>query len=184
MKTDDGGPPIDILVDFLMSDDAQLQRNRPHLVENFAVIKGSGVRLALSHCEWLDIEGRTPTTGGMNRVRIAVASIPAILAMKGHAIQNRAKQKDAYDIYYCIRNFPGGARALARECMPLLRYPQAVEGYRNIDSKFRAVDWLGPTSVMQFAVDQGVLHFRTPEQWRQDAFGQVDEWLRNLNIRS
>jgi hypothetical protein len=31
---------------------------------------------------------------------------PALLPTKGHALQNRLKQKDAYDIYYCIRNCP------------------------------------------------------------------------------
>ena len=50
--------------------------------------------------------------GGRNRVRIAVASIPALLAMKGYAIANRLKRKDAYDSYYSIRNFPGGVDAL------------------------------------------------------------------------
>ena len=44
--------------------------------------------------------------GGTNRVEIAVCSIPALLAMKGHALAGRYKQKDAYDVYYCIRNYP------------------------------------------------------------------------------
>ena len=29
---------------------------------------------------------------------------------KGHALAGRYKQKDAYDIYYCVRNYPGGDR--------------------------------------------------------------------------
>jgi len=40
-----------------------------------------------------------------NRVEIAVCSIPALLAMKGHALQNRLKQKDAHDIYYIAEKF-------------------------------------------------------------------------------
>ena len=47
--------------------------------------------------------------GGRNRVYIAVA-IPALLAMKGYAIAQRLKHKDAYDIYYSIRNYPDGRR--------------------------------------------------------------------------
>ena len=35
-----------------------------------------------------------------------MCSIPALLAMKGHALAGRYKQKDAYDIYYCVRNYP------------------------------------------------------------------------------
>lgn len=55
-------------------------------------------------------------TGGTNRFEIAVCSIPALLAMKGHAIEGRYKQKDAYDVYYCIRNYPGGPQALWPGC--------------------------------------------------------------------
>ena len=42
-------------------------------------------------------------------------TIPALLAMKGHAIEGRYKQKDAYDIYYCIRNYTGGPEVLAED---------------------------------------------------------------------
>ena len=33
--------------------------------------------------------------------------------MKGYAIASRLKKKNAYDIYYSIRNFPGGIDAEA-----------------------------------------------------------------------
>jgi len=36
------------------------------------------------------------------KVEIAVCSIPALLAMKGYALLGRNKEKDAYDVYYCI----------------------------------------------------------------------------------
>lgn len=41
------------------------------------------------------ITGPMPT-GGTYRVEIAVCPIPALLAMKGHAIEGRYKQKDAF----------------------------------------------------------------------------------------
>lgn len=50
--------------------------------------------------------------GGVDRVMITVASIPAPLAMKGYAVSGRDKPKDAYDIYFSIRNYPGGIAAL------------------------------------------------------------------------
>jgi len=28
--------------------------------------------------------------------------------MKGMALDDRLKEKDAWDIYYCIQNYPGG----------------------------------------------------------------------------
>lgn len=90
--------------------------------------------------------------GGTNRVEIAVCSIPALLAMKGHALAGRYKQKDAYDIYYCVRNYLGGIEALAQECLL----------YWNTQA----------------------LGDRTPEQWQQDAFGQIDALLRAMALRT
>lgn len=111
----DGGPPVNIVLDFLMPRDARTVRNRPPLVERFAIQKADGVDLALRFPERVEIQGRMPT-GGMNRTTLNVASIPALLAMKGFAINSRLKRKDAYDICYCVRNYPGGVKALAEVC--------------------------------------------------------------------
>jgi len=106
------GPAIDVVVDFLMPRDADVVKNLPPLVADFAVQKADGADLALKFYQLVAIDGPMPD-GGTNRVEVAVASIPALLAMKGFAIHGRHKQKDAYDIYYCVRNYPGGASALA-----------------------------------------------------------------------
>ena len=95
----DGGPDIDIVVDFLMPRDAKIAKNNPPFTSNFAVQRAHGADLALKFYQMIAIEGEMPD-GGKNRVHIAVASIPALLAMKGYAINNRLKRKDAYDIYY------------------------------------------------------------------------------------
>jgi len=126
------------------------------------------------------IDGSMPA-GGKNRVEIAIASIPALLAMKGYAIQNRHKQKDAYDIY-CIRNYPGGPQALAKDCKPLFELPEARQGYAHIAGKFNKADGYGPTSVRKFVEETHILEDRTPDQWQQDAFGQVHAWLRALGL--
>lgn len=178
----DGGAPIDVVVDFLMPRDADIAKNIPPLIENFAVQKADGADLATHFYEMVAVSGTMPA-GGTNRVEIAVCSIPALLAMKGHAIERRHKQKDAYDIYYCIRNYPGGINALAEACRTVLEQKSGVTGYRFIAGKFETVESYGPTSVRLFVQETDVLADRTPEQWQQDAFGQVDAWLRALGLR-
>ena len=178
----DGGSPIDVIVDFLMPRNAMIIKNVPPLIDEFAVQRASGADLALRYCQLVAVEGAMPG-GGKNRVEIAVASIPALLAMKGFAVQGRHKHKDAYDIYYCVRNYPGGIEALAEACRPLLADASAQQGYRYIAEKFNDVDGYGPTCVRHFVEDTQVLGDRTPEQWQQDAFGQVDAWLRELCLR-
>ena len=113
----------------------------------------------------------------------AVPSIPALLAMKGYAIANRYKQKDAYDIYYCIRNFPGGVNALVAATTPLLNIETARAGYLHISEKFRHAGDFGPTSVRKFIDRPDLLGEQTADQWQQDAFGQVDAWLSALGLR-
>ena len=165
-----------------MPRDAEIIRNVPPLINEFAVQRADGADLAVRFYQMVAIAGRMPD-GGVNRVEIAVCSIPALLAMKGHAVQGRYKQKDAYDIYYCIRNYPDGIGSLAEACRPLLDHASAAKGFRFIAEKFDGLDSYGPTCVRRFVEDTRVLGDRTPEQWQQDAFGQVDSWLRALRLR-
>jgi len=178
----DGGAPIDIIVDFLMPRDAEIVKNVPPLISDFAVQRADGADLALRFYQMVAIAGPMPG-GGTNRVEIAVCSIPALLAMKGHALNGRHKQKDAYDIYYCVRNYPEGSEALAGVCRPLLEHDSGARGFGFIADKFDVVEGYGPTSVRQFVEETDILGDRTADQWQQDAFGQVDAWLRALGMR-
>ena len=179
----DDGRPIDVVVDFLMPKDAAIAKNRPPIIDDFRVIRASGAGLALRSYEMVEITGKMPG-GAANRVELAVASIPALLAMKGFALDRRYKRKDAYDVYYCVRNFPGGPDALAEVCRPLLEHDDATIGYRHVDDKFESANSTGPVNVRRFVEETDVLGERTPEQWQQDAFGQVDAWLRSLGLRT
>jgi hypothetical protein len=157
-------------------------KNKPPLLSNFAVQRADGADLATTFYKMVAIEGPMPG-GGTNRVEVAVCSIPALLAMKGHALNGRYKQKDAYDIYYCVRNYPGGLAALAKDCRDVLAEPSGRQGYGFIDAKFSSRDDFGPTCVRRFVQDSQIAGDRTLDEWQQDAFGQVDAWLRHLGVR-
>ena len=103
--------------------------------------------------------------------------------MKGYALNGRYKQKDSYDIYYCVRNYPGGIPSLADACRPLLERKSGAKGYAFVNAKFDTIEGFGPTCVRKFVEESKILGERTPAQWQQDAFGQVDEWLRKLGLR-
>ncbi|EJL79884.1 hypothetical protein PMI15_03968 [Polaromonas sp. CF318] len=179
----DGGGSIDVVVDFLMPRDAEIVKNDPPLISDFAVQRADGADLATRFYQMVAITGPMPA-GGTNRVEIAVCSIPALLAMKGHAVERRYKQKDAYDIYYSVRNYPGGPVALAQACRPLLDHGSGAAGFKFIEAKFDAPDGYGPTCVRNFVHESRIAGERTPDQWQQDAFGQVDAWLRALGLRN
>lgn len=115
----DDGPPIDVIVDFLMPRDAEIVKNVPPLISDFAVQRADGTDLALRFYQMVAIAGPMPT-GGTNRVEIAVCSIPALLAMKG-ACASRALQTEG-----CLRHLllhpqlprrtPGRSPRLAVHC--------------------------------------------------------------------
>lgn len=172
---------VDVIVDFLMPRNAVIEKNLPPLVEQFAVQRADGMELALRFYELVALEGGMPG-GGRNRVEVAVCSIAALLAMKGHALRGRMKQKDAYDIYYCIRNYPDGIEALAEAARPVMAIESGAQGYRYIAEKFETVDGFGPVSVRKFVEETAVLGERTAEQWQMDAFGQTRAWLKAMGL--
>ncbi|KAK0350004.1 hypothetical protein LTR94_030778, partial [Friedmanniomyces endolithicus] len=165
----DGSDAIEVIVDFLMPREAVIEKNIQPILSEFAVQRASGAELAIRFHQLVAIEGVMPG-GGRNRVEIAVASIPALLAMKGHALLRRQKRKDAYDVYYCIRNYPGGPEALAEACLPLLSHRSAHEGYDGIARKFDEYDAYGPGCVRAFAEEAQILGDRSADEWQQDAF--------------
>jgi hypothetical protein len=143
----------------MMPRDAKPEKNDPPLLDEFAVMKASGGELPLLFNELVEMKGTMPD-GINNKVEIAVCSIPALLAMKGYALLGRNKEKDAYDaydVYYCIRNYPGGPEALAEACLPLRAYTSAHQGYAGIARKFEEFDSYGPGCVRKFAEEAQIL---------------------------
>ena len=78
-----------------MPRDAVIAKNDPPLVSNFAVQRGDGAELALNFYQMVANDAGMPD-GGRNLVSIAVASIPAPLAMKrrGQGFQESFRQRE------------------------------------------------------------------------------------------
>ena len=68
--------------------------------------------------------------------------------MKGMALADRLKEKDAYDIYYRVRRYPGGLAALADAFRPQMSLVR--EGLTKIKQKFLSPDHAGPKWVADF----------------------------------
>lgn len=176
----DGGTPVVVIVDLLMPKGAKTQKHRPPLIQGLRVQEADGGDVALRHNLMLQIEGTMPD-GRRNRVEMLVASIPALLVMKGYALVQRDKKKDAYDIYFSVRNYPDGLDMLIAQCRPLLDDPVAREGLGNIATKFDRADGFGPTTVRMF-LDGAPPEGMTPEQVQEDAFRQVRALMQGLGL--
>jgi len=95
------------------------------------------------------LKGTLPS-GAVNEVTINIPSAGPFLVTKGMALWDRLKEKDAFDIYFCCRYFPGGVEALAEAIKPLVHNKLVQEGLGKIKAKFFDVDALGPVGVVDF----------------------------------
>ncbi len=75
--------------------------------------------------------------GATNEVIIKVADIIPFLVMKGVAIGERYKEKDAYDIYSAILHYPGGIQQLIEVFRPFRSNKLVREGLGKIKTKFK-----------------------------------------------
>ncbi len=178
----DEGDRVGVLVDLLMPRGAKGDRNEEKLVEGLRVQGADGGGIALIHNCSLRFEGRMPD-GRNNSVELLVATIPALLVMKGYALVGRDKKKDAYDIYFSVRNYVDGSKALAVECAKLLDDKIARKGFEHIASKFRNIDDFGPNTVRLFLEESAALGEMTPEQIQADAFMQVSVLLKGIHLQ-
>lgn len=179
----DGGRAIPVIIDLLMPKAAVVKEHKPPLIDGLRVQRIDGGIYALKHYQEISIDGHMPD-GRPNKVKVLVATPPALLVMKGYALVGRDKQKDAYDIWFCIRNYEGGVDALADACRPLLEEEEARQAFMNIAEKFRNENDFGPTTVRRFLGNSpdkwGEM---TPEQIQADAYVRVSKWCKLLGIK-
>jgi hypothetical protein len=119
--------------------------------------------------------------GGRNRVTVRVAGLVPLLVMKGTALSDRVKEKDAYDIYYCVRNYPGGPAALAELFRPHLGNRIVREGLGKIRAKFKSPDYVGPKWVADF---EGVTDEEARAIAQRESYEEVSRWLDALGVES
>ncbi len=122
---------------------------RTQRVQDVRARKARGCDLAFSDPVRISVEGELPG-GGRDRVTLQVAGIVPFIVMKGMALADRLKEKDGYDIYYCVRNYPGGLTDLVAAFRPLLGDALVREGLGKIRKHFLSMDHVGPKSVADF----------------------------------
>jgi hypothetical protein len=133
-KLDDG---TEIEVDFLAGEYGGTGRGRRHQrAQDLRARKARGSDLVFDDYIELTIKGELPN-GARDETTLRVAGIASFLAMKGMAIWSRYDEKDAYDICFALRNFPGGPVELAGILKPHLKHRSVLEGLQKMRAKFK-----------------------------------------------
>jgi hypothetical protein len=175
-----GGNPIKVQVDFLAGEyEGTGKGHRTQIVQEGRARKARGCDLAFDLFVETEIRGELPG-GGLDQAIVRVSSVTAFLVMKGMALHDRLKEKDAWDIYFTLTNFPGGLDSLVAEIQPHIDHSLVQEGLRKIADKFATVTHIGSKFVADFEDVQ------EPEERAvimRAAFEKMDYLLRGLKIR-
>ncbi|MBX9601957.1 MAG: hypothetical protein K2X35_13165 [Bryobacteraceae bacterium] len=172
--------PVKVQVDFLAGEyEGTGTKHRTQTVQEGRARKARGCDLAFELFVETQITGELPT-GGKDEVQVRVASVVAFLVMKGMALHDRLKEKDAWDIYFTLTNYPRGIDALAEELRRHLGRVLVQEGLLKLADKFASVDHIGPRFVADF---DDVQDEEERARIHRDAFEKVDYLLRRLGVR-
>ena len=140
--------------------------------------KSRGADLAFDMYKEVRITGELPG-GGRDSITIRVASIVPFLVMKGMALEGRLKEKDAWDIYYCLLNYPGGLDALVEAFRPYLDHGLIQEGLHIIADNFASEKDIGPKFIADF---EEIVDPEEREMKQRDAYERVNYILSRLGI--
>jgi hypothetical protein len=154
------------------------ESHRHQRIQDVLGKKARGCELAFMSKQEFVIEGELPE-GGKDSAKLCVAGVVPFIVMKGFAL-SRLKEKDAWDIHFCLSSYGGNMQELLEEFGPFMKEGMVKKGLECISEKFASPEHIGPRHVADFAEVEDA-----EERARiiRDSFERVDYLLRKLGIR-
>jgi len=141
-----------------------------HIQKDLAAVITPGLRLAFRDKQKVSLKGFTLLGEKANR-DIWVCGPGAFVVLKALAFDQRGENKDAYDLYFVIRNYGRGIDDVCRRISPLLEEVETKKALVILNRDFLEPDGIGPSRVAQF-------QYRGPNADLQaDVAGYVKELL-------
>ena len=141
-----------ITVDFLIpppvEKEAQAGKLQP-IEADFAALIIPGLELAFRDRRKVTITGTT-LFGEKATREIWVCGPGAYIVLKALAFRNRGENKDAYDLYYLVRNYGSGVADVVAHLRPLLDSERAQQALQILREDFSEPDGVGPMRVSMF----------------------------------
>ncbi len=164
-------PSLGVGVDFLIPPTEREDRpgDLKHLEEHFAAIITPGLGLAFVDRTQIELRGRTHRDESARRM-VWVCGPGAFVVLKALAVMMRAENKDAYDLYYVIRNFGSGPEEIAERIRSLPTEPDVGRAIGVLRADFATLDSIGPKRVAAFLMDEA-------DELRADVVGFVQRLL-------
>ncbi|MEI7729259.1 MAG: hypothetical protein WCO56_06790 [Verrucomicrobiota bacterium] len=168
-------PPVtvDFLIEPEQSAEAQAGRLFP-LTKDWAAIIAPGLHLAFKNHQSVTLAGRTIAGETATRV-LRVCGAGAFVALKALAFHIRGENKDAYDLFYVLRNYGRGVSDVSAQLRPLLADGSVVKALKHLQADFLDPDAIGPRRVAEF------LYGRPDPEIQADAVGFVRQILQDCS---
>ena len=180
--TDDGTPTRQrwkienlekVTVDFLIQPSRADDRGGTlrNIERDFAAVIAPGLQLAFKDRERITLSGKT-IMGEQATRQIWVCGPGAFVVLKSLAFRLRGENKDAYDLYYLVRNYGTGVDDVASRLLPLLTDPEAEQAIDSLKQDFLTHDGVGPRRVAEFLLGAA------DDETQADVVGFVDQLLQ------
>jgi predicted nucleotidyltransferase len=178
-KNEDGNPtrqrwvidgPPRVTVDFLIAptEGAERPGSVKSIERDFAAIVTPGLLAAFRDRDEKRLVGKT-ILGETAARDVRVCGPAAFVVLKALAFRNRGEPKDAYDLFYLLRNYPDGLEAVAERLRAI--DSDAVGALRCLGEDFAEHDSLGPRRAAEF------LRGRRDDELQADVRGVVLDFI-------
>jgi len=172
--------PIDVEVDLLtLEPEGNLPGDYYQTIQGVEALKVRGGDLVFEGSIKETVEGELPD-GSKTSVSVRVASSVPFLILKSLALFDRRARKDAYDIYYYLKNYPGELDELVEEFQRLLDHELVREGLQRLTMCFSSVNSEGPRFVADFMETEDG---EERQRLQRDAYEHVNHLLEKLGLR-
>jgi hypothetical protein len=161
MDTNDAGKPTrqrwaigdagTVTLDFLIqpSREGDKPGRLRDLEADFAAIIAPGLRCAFRDRKRVTLQGTT-LFGEKATREVWVSDAGAYVVLKALAFDSRGENKDAYDLFYVVRNYGAGVDDVAAKLRPLLDDSEAQRALEILQRDFSEPDAVGPMRVAAF----------------------------------
>jgi len=126
------------------------KKRRHEQIQDAMALKARGVDLVYSRYQEIEISGELPNRGGKYSAKCRVADVVPLTVMKSVCMEERYENKDAYDLFYTIKHYPGGAAAIAAALKPDLDNGLVKEALQRLRKDFASPESSGPADVANF----------------------------------
>lgn len=169
---------LKVTIDFLIEPAGDKPGTIKKLEADFGALVARGVNLAFEDREMVEVGGHT--LAGEQLVRtVPICGPAAFTVLKAFALAGRGEPKDAYDLVYVLRHFPGGPAAVSERLVALPDQACVGEAVTELEAYFAEVDSVGSRRAAEFVLAAGAEQDEIDERAADDrglVLDLVDLW--------